>query len=313
MKKILLILLIPACFWSTTLFAGGPGFSGNNSNNHPSPFMATAARMLNHNEPQSYPGHGFFLDLTPNYSRIFNKTISSDGFWNAKGGFGYALDFGYFLRFNRYIGINLGLGISHYQAEIGYDYYKTTFDTVDIDNEFVQDTVEVFNLAQKTSLMYADVPIFIEFGNPNTYKINFYVRLGVKLSFPISYGFTSTGKTTISGHYPQYFVTLYDIKELGFESDKPITVTSETGLNSFNVSLIAAAGLTIPLSDHLILKIGANLNYGLTEISKEKSKDNDISMYTGAYNTLLMIPGNKTILQSAGLEVGIIYALNTKY
>ena len=90
-------------------------------------------------------------------------------------------------------------------------------------------------------------------------------------------------------------------------------MTNETELNNFNINAFVSAGMTIPLSDYLIFKIGANLNYGLTEISAEKLTADDINYYSGNCNSLLMAPDGKTIAQSAGLEIGIIYVLQSKF
>jgi hypothetical protein len=312
MKKILLISMIPACLLSTGLLAGGTWPSGRIAVNPEGNYLMTTSRMSNNLEPQSYPGQGLFFDLTPSYSRIYNKAIYDDDTWQADGGFGYALDFGYFMRFSRNIGLGIGIGISHYQTEIGYDYYHAVDEMHDIDGDLVESDLEVLNMAQKTSLMFADLPLFIELGNPNTHKLNFYVRLGIKLSYPFSYDFTSGGTSTTEGYYPEYFVNLYEIPELGFESNKSVVVTNETDLSSLNVSLLGSAGLTIPVSDYIIIKVGAALNYGLTEISDEKLEEGDQSIYTGESNSLLMSPGN-TIIQSAGLEAGIIYVLKSKF
>lgn len=305
--------MVLASLWSSGLYAGGPGSTMKIAFNANNPSFTKTARMNSHSSPQSYPGQGIFLDLSPTYSRIYNKTIFDDDLWNANGGMGYALDFGYFIRINRYVGLNIALGISNYQAEIGFDSYTRTYSTVDIDNDEVDKTIEVSNLSQKTKLLNVDFPVFIELGNPNTHNISYYVRLGVKFSIPLSYEFTSSGNTTMDGYYPDYFVLLYDIPELGFESNKSVVIADETKLSSFTISAFASAGVTIPVSDYIILKIGATLNYGLSEISDEKLSADDISFFTGTCNSLLMAPEGKTVVQSAGLEVGIIYILQSKF
>jgi hypothetical protein len=54
------------------------------------------------------------------------------------------------------------------------------------------------------------------------------------------------------------------------------------------------------------------MNYGLTEISEEKLEEDDIDLYTGEFNSLLMAP-EKTVIRYLGLEAGIIYVLKFKF
>ena len=79
-------------------------------------------------------------------------------------------------------------------------------------------------------------------------------------------------------------------------------------MNPVLFSLIASAGMTIPISNYLIFRVGANINYGLSEISEVKaSSDADFESY-GDYSKLLNNP-SKTSLRSYGLEIGLIYNL----
>lgn len=312
MKKIIVIALSLVFILNGGIFASGSELPGKNDTRiKNTAFSARSFKSLS-NSPQSYPGKGIFLNVAPGYSRIYNKDHYEDEFMESIGGLGFNFDAGYFIRFRRYIGIGFGIGLSRYQTECSSDYFTTTLNVTDIDGDSVNQNIEVNNLVQKTSLLYGDIPVFVEIGNPNTHQISFYVRLGAKFSFPLTYTFTSTGETTINGYYPEYYVLLHDIPELGYESNKSVVVTNDTELQNFSISMMVTAGVSIPISDYFILKVGANLNYGLTEISDEKLPEGDVSYYLGNCNSLLMSPQGKTTIQSAGLEIGIIYILDSK-
>lgn len=277
-------------------------------------FHSFAPLLNSKSDFQSYPSKALYLNLSPNYSRIYNKEIYNDKLWQINGGIGYSFEFGYLMKFKQFIGLGIGLGLSSYQTEISLNSYNTSLPpATDIDGDNFTENIEVSDLIQKTKLSYIDLPIYLEFGNPNTYKINFYGKIGVKFSYPVLYDFNSSGNISNQGYYPQWYVLLYNIPELGFANDQPIVTSGETEINPLNISAFLSLGMTIPASDYFIFKIGANINYGLTEISADKFSDGDAVKYSGSYNSLLMEHGGSTIAQSVGIEIGIIYILQSKF
>jgi hypothetical protein len=303
--------------WNSNLYAASLGDQGKNHKYYDTHYslLSNAPLLNSKSDFQSYPSKALYLNLSPSYSRIYNKSIYNDELWQQKdGGIGYGFEFGYFMKFKKFIGFGIGLGFSSYQTTIGLNSYKDSIPhELDIDEEDYTKIIGVSDLVQKTQLSYIDLPVYLEFGNPNTYKINFYGRIGVKFSYPVFYKFESDGNITTQGIYPQYFVLLYDIKELDFFNNQTIKAAGETKLNPLNISAILSIGMTIPASDRLIFKIGANINYGLMEISADKFSKDDDTKYTGNSNNLLMEPGSNTITQSVGLEIGIIYILQSKF
>jgi hypothetical protein len=263
---------------------------------------------------ESYPSKALYLNLSPNYSRLYNKNVYNDEFWQAKGGLGYNIEFGFFMKIQRLLSLGIGLGISSYQTEIKIDSYEVIFPSIiDIDGDTLDKYIQTTDLFEKTEITYCDIPIYLEFGNPNIEKINFYGRLGFKISFPISNKFTSNGKLYTQGYYPEYHVLLYSIPQLGFYDSEPIVKSEDNSLNSINVSALISSGITIPVSNYFILKLGANINLGLLEISEDKNEFYDATKYIGDYNSLLVNPHNKTTTQSFGIEFGLIYILQSKF
>ena len=258
----------------------------------------------------SYPSKGLYFNLTPSIAGISNKDIAGDANWTVKNGMGLNIEAGYFAKFHPLIGYGIGLSFSSYSTEITADPQKINRQEIDMDNDEYTQFIESSEITEKLQLSYFDIPIFLEFGNPNIDKIGFYGRVGVKISFPLSQKFTPSGTASYEGYYDQYNVTLYGIPELGFYSDKEFYENPEMSVASVNVSALLSGGVTFPLSNYLILKVGANANFGLMEISGQKQtvEDYEKSKYDGNYSKLLESPA-KSMTQSIGIELGIIYNL----
>jgi len=181
----------------------------------------------------------------------------------------------------------------------------------DIDGDNYSKEIATSEITEKTEASYFDIPIFLEISNINIDKIGFYGRIGIKVSFPVSKTFTSSGLANYEGYYPQYYVTLYDIEELGF-TDSEIYQDTKMSLEAVNLSALISAGISFPLSNVFILKVGGNANFGLMETSSQKAADYDTTKYDGNYNKLLENPNAKTSTRSYGVEIGLIYNLRLK-
>ncbi|OQX77426.1 MAG: hypothetical protein B6D61_07190 [Bacteroidetes bacterium 4484_249] len=286
-------------------------YSGNYTKNNKNPFTSELFGFLpkGGSSTVSYPSQGLYLNVIPSFAGIKNKDIADDENWTVKNGMGLSIEAGYFTKFKPLIGLGFGFSYSSYSTEISADPQNINYPDEDFDNDSFTMNVETSGISEKLKISYLDIPVFVEFGNPNIDKIGFYGRIGVKISFPLSQTFTPSGLASYEGYYQQFHVTLYDIPELGFYDNKSFYDNTETGLNSINVSALLSGGVTFPLSNYLILRAGANANFGLMEISGQKADDYDNSKYDGNYSKLLENPNAKTTTQSFGLELGIIYNL----
>ena len=259
----------------------------------------------------SYPSKGLFFNIMPSFSEINNKDISNNQNWSIENGIGFIIEAGYFTKFKPLIGVGFGLSYSSYVTEITAGPQMLDYPGQDEDGDDYIMTVETSGNSEKLQLSYIDIPVFIEFGNPNINKIGFYGRVGAKISFPLSQTFTPSGLASYEGYYANYHVVLYGIDELGFYENKPVYENTKMDINPVNVSALLSGGVTFPLSDYLILRVGANASFGLMEISgkKQGTGDYEISKYDGNYSKLLENPNAKTTTKSFGLELGIIYNL----
>jgi|ETNmetMinimDraft_26_1059896.scaffolds.fasta_scaffold03728_2 hypothetical protein len=248
----------------------------------------------------SYASEGLIFNISPSYSKIQSKDFSSD----IKAKVGFNVEVGYFMKLNRIISIGAGLGYSYYNSDISLDSSNQKFpDVIDIDGHNVIKNISTDQSYEEVKIGYLDVPLYIEFGDPNIDQIGFYGRIGFKVSFPVNSDLYGEGTYTSWGDYPGCPVVLYNIPELGYYTDEPIYSNKEkVKLNPVIFSVLLSGGITIPVSDILILKVGANVNYGLSGIS-EVNEENNVG-----YSKLLN-NSSKTSVNSVGVEIGVIYSL----
>lgn len=258
----------------------------------------------------SYPSQGLLFQISPNYSAIYNADINSDDLWNNKGKFGFNIEIGYFIKFHRFLSFGAGLGYSTYSSTISTDSYSQQSDiSSDLEGHQVVRYIEVSEFSESLKIGFLDIPIYLEIGNPNIDQIGFYGRLGFKISFPVTTKLDGEGTYTSWGYYPDCPVELRDIPELGYYTNRPVyNSDEEPELKPVSFSLLLSGGITFPLSNYLIFKVGANLNFGLSEISDMKSDEGSDTDITSNYSNLLY-NSSKTTIRSYGLEIGIIYNL----
>jgi len=255
-----------------------------------------------------YTSKALYINVTPSQSFIYNSDIFSDDTWEITKGFGINFEVGYLFKINNIFGFGFGLGTSSYSTEIKSSPFSFNVQDYDIDNDSYDKRMEFSGLSEKTLINYLDIPVFLEFSNLNIDKLGFYGRVGVKVSLPYSNSLTASGNATYSGYYAQYHVLLENIPELGF-TDSPVYNNAGIDLNTVNVSANISAGITYPVSNYLIIKVGANGTMGLMEISAKKAVNYEKTKYDGSYNKLLGNPNATTITQSYGVEIGLIYNL----
>jgi len=165
----------------------------------------------------SYPARGLMLLVTPNLSQVYNSDIYGDDSWNAKGKIGFNFELSYFTKLGRIVSIGAGIGYSSFKSEVTLDSsYREIPLTEDHDGHMVTKYIRTDPITESMSVGCIDIPLYIEFGNPNVDQIGFYGRVGLKVSFPISSKLSGEGTYTSWGDYPDCPVMLEDIPELGY-------------------------------------------------------------------------------------------------
>lgn len=313
-RNIVFILVLLITQIGTNLFGNNPLGSHSNSlsdyntkNGLLSSGILSSSSLPNQNNSSvSYTSKAIYLNLTPSSTAIVNSDINSDDNWNVSNSFGLNFEIGYLTKFNKLVGIGFGLGYSSFSTELKANPLDYSVPDTDVDGDNYSREISTNEITEKTKASYFDIPVFLEISNTNIDKIGFYGRFGVKVSFPVSKTFTASGLADYQGYYSQYYVTLYEIEELGF-SQNEIYEDTKMSLEPINISAAISAGITIPVSSYFIIKFGGNANFGLMEISSQKATDYEKTKYDGNYNKLLENPNAKTSTRSFGVEVGLIY------
>lgn len=270
-----------------------------------------AAVPAQSSQSSSYTSKAVYFNFSASSAPIVNSDIFNDDNWEVSKGFGVGFEVGYLLKFNKTIGIGFGAGYSSYSTELKLNPLTYDVPDIDVDGDNYIKNIITGEILEETSISYFDIPVFLELSNMNIDKIGFYGRIGLKVSFPLSSSFTSSGLADYEGYYSQYYVTLYDIDELGF-TEKEIYQEPEVASNSVNISALISAGLTFPISNYFIIRLGANADFGLTDVSAQKATDYENTKYDGNYNKLLENPNAKTTIRSFGGEIGLIYNLRLR-
>lgn len=258
------------------------------------------------------PGKSIYFNVHLGSSYLYNKDVFNS-YWEIKKNIGFQFEIGYIKRMNDLLSYGFGIGASSYPSEI---HANSRLDTVygrDFDNVTPQDDlekrVEYLSMSEKTNLIYIDVPLFLELGNANNSQVGYFIRLGIKASFPLMNKFDGMGNYSIKGYYPEYDVEIaQEIPQLGFYHDEQLySGQNKYEINSFNISGLISAGVSLPLDKKWILRLGANYTHGFLDISKEVSSANN-EIETDV-NHILENSQSPTLTRSLGVEFGIQHRL----
>lgn len=263
-----------------------------------------------------FPVWGFYMDGSAGLSNIINKNLASE-IWDSNANLGYNFNVGYFHSFGSLFRIKTGLGFSSYSNSLTGKGEVLSQQFMDIDNDSYTETLLLTNAQKTFNPMYLSVPVLFELGNLSINKTGFYVDLGFKYSFLMNENNKNTGTYSTKGNYEQWGVTVEDVPELGFYPSKEME--SNLGFKKSNYSIIAGAGISIPLSGVTILKLGITGSFGLKDIGGNQSAASDISPLTEeAYqfrseyidNTFAVKEGSKTAY--LGFEIGLYFSKRVK-
>ena len=311
MKKTIITICIVIS--SVTLFATEPNSKGKQEEKNISYISSStqAPYVLN-----IYQEQGFYIEASPGLSAIINNNLSSD-IWKSESQLGYNFNIGYFRSFSSWFKIKFGLGFLSYSTNLTGNGEIQSPELKDIDNDTYIETLILSDATYSINPMYLSVPLTIEFGNPSVNKVGYYVNFGIEYSYLISENNTTQGTYSASGTYPEWGVTLSDVPELGFYSNK--NLESGWSIQKGNYSLKSGAGITIPLSGVVIFRLGVAGYIGLKDIGKRQTTETDFSMLSEeAYafrskyinNPLAASGGTKTLF--TGIEFGFYISKRVK-
>lgn len=177
--------------------------------------------------------------------------------------------------------------------------------------------IYTFNgLTEKVSLNYLDIPIRICIGQPVKDRVSVYAKLGITPSLNIGTpALVGTGTYSMKGYYKDWNVTLEDVEELGFVSNRDFYTDNtndhdgiivETDINKFNLWANLAVGAYMPFKNTPVLvNVGFKLDYPILKVGETSFKDN--TKHLSKWHTGLLQNGGRVWIPS--FEIGIVYTL----
>ncbi|MEZ5104458.1 MAG: hypothetical protein R2757_08180 [Draconibacterium sp.] len=301
-------ILITTCLIFTFVFLEANPLSSKESDASETPSIS-ATPVMNPPRRYIYPEWGFFIDGSAGYSLISNPNLSSS-IWDPKGNLGATFYIGYFHTINPNMRLLAGLGASYFTSSISGDGEAPQKEFKDIDNDTYTETLTLSNAETRQIPIYVSIPLIFEYGNVSITRPGYYVDFGLKYSYMINNNSQSSGYYSTKGTYQQWGVTLEDVEELGFYSERDLE--SNTNFKRSDLAVLGGVGITLPISSVVILKLGLVANLGLLDIGNNKPNKSDsgpitsdVYNYRAKYidNTLAVTKGTRT--KYFGLELGI--------
>lgn len=177
------------------------------------------------------------------------------------------------------LAVETGVGLSTYttNAMLPETYTHTTNEADSFGAGFQFKTTAVkYTEAQK--LYMATIPVRLRFENTLTPNgVTIYASGGVKLMLPVSQeANVSANRVTSTGYYPNNQLGVKDIPKHGFTTSN-INTTINT---AYKLSIALSADLGVKLRlDNYDFYFGGFLDYGVTDIRKNESTNNNIIAY----------------------------------
>jgi len=278
----------------------------------------TIIEITSKNFPREARGFNIGLNIAPGYTRLSTKEYLNEnntyGTWNQSGesSFQVGLESNYYIK-NKNYGFGARINFSNYESNFSIDTLEQeNIPLTDKDND---DYILISNgntLKEKASTTWISIPVFFQYRYimHNRKRLgHLYFNIGPDFAFAIKKSFkTSSNQFTYKGYYPEYHVELENIPEYGFIQKDNTETNPNADIKSFNISLMAEAGINIPLiSNKFNLNLSVLFEKGLLNLSKQ----NDNYIFTtepGNQNTLID-SRKKVTTFFFGFNIGILYKL----
>jgi hypothetical protein len=250
---------------------------------------------------------GIYIGFSGGYdiTRIFSSPIYSSKIWTPKmvNSINPGVDLTFMV--TNKLGLETGFRKFEYGSLFTIKDYNQISEVqlTDIDGDTYNPVLNIPKLTENNTIKCYEIPILIKTRSGNGIT-KFFFDFGVVYSVVKESYFTLNGKSTVEGYYPLYSVTLKNLPEYGFGDfiytpSKHTQMTLKKQLISANVAL----GVSFNLGSSFLLKIGTRINYGLTDIGFNTIR------HPSDFKSTLTKPITPTILQSAGVEIGLSYKI----
>jgi hypothetical protein len=280
------------------------------------------------------PKNALVINVGYNIPMLQNPLMRTD-FWTKKIGTGIDFSIDYRKHFQKRaieddeiitaptsFAFGIGVGASFINKAIVCEKYSETLENfADIDLDIGDINLNFLDVKEKYSLLYVDIPLYLEMGKLSQIKISTFLKLGVKASLLVFKKFDYSGNFTSTGNYPYWQLQLNDIPILGYYNNENCFINPETMENPelklapFVIWGTFAAGINFPFSSFeknkiatWIFRVSAKADYSITPVSKALA---DSYFHGSSFNLFQtnMMGGKGTRIFSAGLTLSLIYCM----
>jgi len=216
------------------------------------------------------------------------------------------IEIGHF--FSENFGLVTGIGYSFYGSQTVISDYNSKIQTVDIENDPYELTIEGSDIEEKEEIQVLGIPLSFIYHSPISSKTGFFLMTGLNLSIPLSEQFETSGVFTCRGYFPEYNVTLENLPEYGFPKDLEIESDGNLLVKRINFMVHFAGGFDYLLSSRIQLAVSAFYERSVSNIS-DYSVPQDFRILQDQQINSIMSGSRKTNLQSFGVKLGVRYYL----
>jgi len=237
------------------------------------------------------------ITLTGGLGSIYDKTaldekLGGEDIWSLTPEFSYSIGFEFDYFFTNNLAVKTGISYSAFSSTYTID--GTYADdnntlTTDVNNDSFIKNLNADNYTNNITLSNIDIPVQLLWVSSENRKIGAYASAGLMFSFTLNAESTSNGTIQYYGYYPdnpEVIQELY-IEELGF-FNKTYTESEQTyATTSYNITLTASAGVSIPIGYFSTLRLGPEIIWGLSDISNKTNYTNLFGEETDNLGTTL--------------------------
>jgi hypothetical protein len=177
---------------------------------------------------------------------------------------------------------------------------------LDIDNENYALHYNISTLEETNNLSYFQVPVYVKYSFLLSKAISIYGKIGASFGINIGKKYTSTGMGEFSGAYGKYNGIILNGNQLesyGYgQYNLDVSGTNEN-VEFLNIAALAGVGINVSLSKTVDLFLGADYNYGVTNVAKPGGSN--FSVTEGRNDMNSMYGMSKASINMLNLQVGI--------
>lgn len=210
--------------------------------------------------------------------------------------------------FSENFGLVTGLSYSSYGSQTVISDYNSKIQTVDIENDTYELTIEGSDIEEKEEIQVLGVPVSFIYHSAISNKTGFFLMTGVNLSVPLRERYENSGVFTCRGYFPDYNVTLENLPEYGFPKDLKIESDGNLLVKRINYMVHFVGGFDFFLSNSVQIAVSAFYERSISNIS-DYSVSQDFRILQDQQINSIMSGSRKTNLQSFGVKLGIRYYL----